>query len=105
MKPAHTPGPVRIVKSVLFAEPCTAQARLEMRTDGARWSVIRVLPAGMDIGPDHWTWRDEDSAMRHFACLTEWFELKGFKAIKDNANPNAGAAQAYPAGRWTGGAK
>lgn len=94
---------MRIVKSVLFQEPCMAQARLEMRTDGVKWSVMRILPAGMDIGPDHWTWRDEDSAMRHFASLTEWLELKGFKPVA--TNPNAGAAQAYPAGRWTGGAK
>ena len=100
MKPSHTPA-VRIVKSVLFQEPCMAQARLEMRTNGQKWSVIRVLPPGMDIGPDHWTWRDEDSAMRHFASLTEWLELKGFKPV----NPNAGAAQAFPAGRWTGGGK
>jgi hypothetical protein len=27
------------------------------------------------------------------------------KAMFNFANPNAGAAQAYPAGRWTGGAK
>lgn len=72
---------VEMLRNVLFQEPGMAQARLQMRTNGTKWSVMRILPPGMDIGPDHWTWRDEDSAQRHFASLTEWLEAKGFKPL------------------------
>lgn len=75
--------PVSILRNTTLRAKDLSTATLQMRTNGQKWSVVRYLPAGMDIAPDQFTWRSLDDAKRNYESQLDYIKEKGFTIETD----------------------